>query len=215
MVFTMSEPPVVKELNSPLARELGELQLIAKDIETSYRAIDIWRAQYAPLKNMSRDQQTISLALMRDAIVQFVGCFDKNSEYSLRKEAVYSTDDQLAYFKWLRDLRDSYAAHSFGPYRQCVVGINMSAPSRRIHFIDQIYRGPHTGEQLLEFIAIAGTYSANRMLELIEKLLRSLDAVTDEELNALPVARTHSVDQTEVRMSRKAFLRNRPKKSGQ
>jgi hypothetical protein len=205
----MLEPgsPILREIDSPLAKELGEIQLITQDIETAFRAIDLWRKKYAPKTAMTPKERTVCLALFRDAVVQFVGCFDKNSKYSLRKESVYTTDDQIAYFDWLQDLRDSYAAHQFGPYRQCVVGVNLSGPSRRIEYINQLYRGPNLGDQLQDFISIAGTYSAFRMKELTEKLLRSLDSVTDEELSALPIAKTHQVGLSEVRMSRAAFRR--------
>jgi hypothetical protein len=162
--------------------------LITQDLETAFRAIGVWRTNYGPLRELSRDERAVSLALVRDAVIQFVGCFDKTAEFSLVKEEVYPSDDRLAYFNWLRDLRDSYAAHKFGPYRQCAVGVDLSGPARRIRFVHQMYRGPQLGEQLEDFILIATKFAATRMLALVERLLRSLDSITDEELNALPIA---------------------------
>jgi hypothetical protein len=67
----------IRELNSPLARELAELELLLYDIESAFHQITLWRGQFAPRGSMPREEKALSLALFRDAIVQFVGCFDK------------------------------------------------------------------------------------------------------------------------------------------
>lgn len=198
---------LLRELSSPIARELAEIQLISADIEHAFRAIDIWRKKYAPMKNMTPTEMAISLSLFRDAIVQFVGCFDRTAEFPLHKEAIYKTPDEIAYFDWLHDLRDTYAAHKFGPSRQCVVGVPAEGSSRRIHFISMIYRGPphSSGVQLKDFIGMAGTFAANRMLKLIAKIQEGVNSLTDQELSEIPLAKPRPAAPSELRMSRSAF----------
>jgi predicted secreted protein len=208
----MSDPSQVRELALPLAKELGELNLICMDMETAYHAIQYWRAQYSPINAADMDDldRTIALALFRDAIVQFVGCFDRTAEFSLKAEDAYKTEGQLKYFRWLRDLRDSYAAHKFGPYRQCAVGVDVK--TRRVRFLTQLYRGPNGGDQLLHFMAKGALYAALRMKDLAERLNQVTASLTDDELNAMPIAKVHPVTESEVRMSRSAFERGRSSK---
>jgi hypothetical protein len=203
----MSDPGQVRELDSPLARELGELNLICMDMETTFLAIDLWRVKYVPMKDMTSTERTVALALFRDAVVQFVGCFDRTAEFSLQKEDIYKTDRELAYFAWLRDLRDSYAAHKFGPYRQCAVGVDVK--TRRVRFLTQIYRGPTTAEQLQKFVAKAAVHAALRMKGIAEQLNRQTASLTDEQLAAMPISEIHPVTNSEMRMSRSKFLRSR------
>jgi hypothetical protein len=209
----MSEPGPIRELNSPLARELAELELLLYDIESAFHQIMLWRGQFAPRLSMPREQKALSLALFRDAIVQFIGCFDKKAEFHLRKEDIYGEPGGLEFFQWLQDLRDAFAAHKFGRYRQSVAGVVVVGSERRIHFVHQIFTGHISktdSDQILLFVGRAMEHLALRIRdEIIPRLLKSLESLSDEELNALPIAQNHPVSASEVRTSRTAFQRAR------
>jgi hypothetical protein len=152
----------IRELNSPLARELAEIELLSHDVETAFYEIELWRSN-PPRASMTREERAVSISLFRDAIVQFIGCFDKTAEFSLRKEDIYKEPDELEFFQWLQDLRDAFAAHKFGPYRQCVAGVSIEEGERTVRFLRQDFTGyvSHAeSDKILDFISMTGTYLA-------------------------------------------------------
>jgi hypothetical protein len=119
------EPTPLKELKFAEAKELAELLLLQHDVQASIAAMEIWGAKYAE-KELSGEDTIIAAALFRDAIVQFMGCFDTSAQFKLRQDVVYAgVDGGPEYFQWLKDIRDAYAAHKFGRLRQAVVGANL------------------------------------------------------------------------------------------
>ena len=114
------------EMTGSLAKELAELQIIRADLKAALDTLSLWFSKYAPQTNQLSDEgRLISQSFFRDSLVMFVGCFDKTAaSTSLSETAIYgSVRGGLAYFKWLKDIRDAYAAHKFGPFRQCVAGV--------------------------------------------------------------------------------------------
>jgi hypothetical protein len=68
--------PILKEIKTPLARELAELVLLEADIKASRDAFRFWFSKYAGRKDeLTAEEYLISLSLFRDSIVLLVGCF--------------------------------------------------------------------------------------------------------------------------------------------
>src|SRR5689334_22406386 len=106
------ETASLKALDSALAKEYAENLILQQDIQNSLEAMRIWHEKYASATEP--ESRIIAQSLFRDAIVQFVGCFDKTSHYPLSVEAIYRHDPNgMASFQWFKDVRDAYAGHKF------------------------------------------------------------------------------------------------------
>ena len=207
--------PILKELTTPLARELGEYTLLKNDIEESFRVMKLWFEKYAGRKKheLTKEEELIALSLFRNAVIMFVGCFDESAEVSLSASAIYGSKvGGMEFFKWLKDIRDSYAAHKFGPLRQCPVGVLMDETGNILgggHQI-QIYAGPvaSSKELILSFISVAGRFIERKVAELATQLLQDAKKMSAVELAALKAARVYDVPPHQYRTSREAFLRS-------
>jgi hypothetical protein len=203
----------MKELATPDAKELAEMFLLQQDLASSFQAMKLWHERYWRKENPTPEDTLIANSLFRDAILQFIGCFDRTAQYRLSVQDVYkSTQGATEYFSWLQDIRDAYIAHKFGPDRQCAVGVFSDSKGTVIsigHFVS-VYAGPSEGARdLIEFIAIAGRYLNSRIEDLHAQVLAAAKAMSKEDLNALPIARAYGVGPNDTRMSREKFKRSR------
>jgi hypothetical protein len=143
---TTPDPSALRETNLSIARELGEMHLIHTDLINSLISLSTWSDEYTDHKNPTPTTEAIADSLFRDGINQFVGCFDSKNAYPLVVENVYPAVEGVAvYFRWLRSLRNSYAAHRHGSARQCVFGV-MINPETGDYLgmgnLNATYRGP-------------------------------------------------------------------------
>jgi hypothetical protein len=213
--------PILKEISTPLAKELAEFALLQNDLKASHDAFALWFTKYAGRHHqLTAEEVLISQSLFRDSLVMLTGCFDKTAPLSLSASDVYgSTKGGLAYFKWLQDIRDSYAAHKFGPFRQCVTGVMVTdagvilGAGRTI----RIYGGfvVEAKDDVLSFIRIAERYVQKRVGDLSRQLADSARAMSAAELAALKPAQTYEVLPHEIRSTREKFRRSpRPGNDG-
>jgi len=110
-------------------------------------------------------------SLFRDAIVQFVGCFDRGAEHPVDEKVVFSQVERGAeYIAWLKDIRDSYAAHRFGTLRQCVAGVMIDKAGAIVgvgHIAQQGYPfGKEEEEQMLRCMSVVGTHLEAKVKDL-------------------------------------------------
>jgi len=201
----------LKLIGSPTATELEEMHLILHDLQQASRAMKVWAKKYAPREGgMDDETQLISMSMARDAIVQFVGCFDNKAKIKLSAEEVFAhIEHGVSFFNSLKDIRDSYAAHRFGPMRQCVAGVVVSSDGKMVgpgHLMQQLFPmdDEHVGPFLI-MIEAAGKFAAKRCDELADKLKAEASAMTLDALAALPVARTTAPSAEQIRMSRERF----------
>jgi hypothetical protein len=135
-----SSESALKALNTPLAKEYAENLLLQADMRRSLDAMECWERRFAGASDL--EDRLIGASLFRDAIVQFVGCFDKSAQFPLSAEAIYGADPSgLASFQWFKDTRDAYAGHKFGAQRQCVVGVVVKNSQRGFGHLVANYRG--------------------------------------------------------------------------
>ena len=206
----------MKEISTPAASELAEYILLQSDIKAALSMMTLYFEKYAGKKDLPEQERYLVLSIYRDAITNFIGCFSPakgTTGVYLDADVVYaSAKNGLSYFKWLKDIRDSYAAHRFGPYRQCVVGIVPNAGNAVIGTgnLQMIYSGPVPDGKgdMLSFISVAAKYVDAKIRELGAVVLEEARQLTPEQIAALPVATVRPVDDPgNVRISRAAFQR--------
>lgn len=206
--------PVLKEITTPLARELAEYTLLHKDLQAAHEAIALWFAKYMSRQaELTPEEVLIAQSLFRDSIVMFVGCFDNTAPCRLVASDIYQKPNkELEYFEWLKDIRDSYAAHKFGPLRQCVVGVMVDENGAIVGAGNstRIYAGPvgETKDDLLSIVNIAGSHVEKKILELSNQMTTAALAMSPAELAALKPGITHDVEPHQVRISRDKFRRS-------
>ncbi|WLA53183.1 hypothetical protein [Bradyrhizobium diazoefficiens] len=175
----------------PVATELAEMLLTKNDLKNSLLSFSIWVERYAAGQGDEKDR-AINGSLFRDGVTQFVGCFDSKNAYPLVVETVYPNTDGVApYFRWLRDLRNSYTAHRHGSARQCNVAAVVQPETGK--FLGQselfaVYTGPSADghSQLLAVVAQALRYAETKIAELKQQFIAEASAIAPEKLLALP-----------------------------
>jgi len=204
----------LRELTSPLARELAEYTILRNDLHDSFQMMKLWFEKYAGQQdNQTAEERLIALSLFRESIILFVGCFDESARTHLSASDIYKDEDGgMVFFQWLKDIRDTYAAHKFGPLRQCVVGVILDDSGRLIGtgHQHQLFAGPVAEQKasLLSFIRLADPFLKAKIKEIGKQLVEAVNAMTPAELANLKIARTHPVDAPKIRTSRESFLRS-------
>jgi hypothetical protein len=82
---------ILKKLDTPLAKELAENYILRDDMRTSIATLTLWTEKFAEIPT-GTESGLIGQSLFRDAIIQFVGCFDKTSPFPLSAKAIYGID---------------------------------------------------------------------------------------------------------------------------
>jgi hypothetical protein len=205
----------MRELNTQAAKELAEYILLQSDLKTALSMMALYFDKYAGAKDIPEQEQDLVLSIFRDAITNFIACFDpiKGAKgIHLDRDVIYGkTNGGLEFFAWMKDIRDSYAAHRFGPHRQCLVGVILGSDGKVIGtgHMKMIYSGPIADAkgEMLSFISIAGKYVDSKIRELGEMVVKEANLLTAEQLAALPVAQIRAPDPGDIRTSRAAFQR--------
>jgi hypothetical protein len=200
----------IRELSIPLSYEISEYLIIREDIETSIKSIRLWFDKYPFSSSKDGDRKLISQSLFRDSIVMFVGCFDKNAKVALASSEVYSMHDgSLQYFHWLKDIRDAYAAHKFGPLRQLTAGVVIDRQGSfiKISYDWYFYAGPKRSQrdQMIQLMLKAGQFVQDRINKLGVQLEDYAKRLSNEERLKLSEPLFHSPNANEIRTSRARF----------
>lgn len=206
----------LRALESPTEVELSETLLLLQDTRQGFAAMKLWFRKHAPEEGVqpAPEDDLIADALFRDSIVQFVGCFDRGAEHPLDEKVVFAqVEGGAEYIAWLRDIRDSYAAHKFGTLRQCVAGVVVDAAGTVVgvgHLAQRGYPfGKEQEDQMLRCMSVVGRHLEAKVKDLEANLLAEANALKPEELLKLPNARTYATGSDEIRMSRKKLKNKR------
>lgn len=200
----------LKILNSEIEIELSEALLLLHETRQCLAAMKLWFNKYAVEDGIqpSSDEQILSDALLRDTIIQFVGNFDRTTKHALDENEVFAdVEGGVDYISWLRDIRDSYAAHKFGVLRQCVAGVivdEMGALKGPGHLM--MHGSPVSKNQegqMLSCINIVRQHLEAKVTDLEGKLLAKAECYSPQELLGLQSAKTYAPNSDELRMSRK------------
>ncbi len=190
------------------ALELAEWYIILGQLETSIRNIVLLQERYSRLPMGGKDHSTAE-ALYRDAVIQFVGCFGEEKKFKLSKQELYEKvpggSEAIAY---LQDLRDTFAAHNFGPQRQCFVTADIGPSGKlRLRHTRLTYSLPLSTvyEDYIRIFEIARSATKSKVEVLQRRLLDHLHSIGPEGINLLQPAEVRTPGPTEMRMSRRGF----------
>jgi hypothetical protein len=201
----------LKALDNALAKEYAEYLILQQDMRTSLETMKLWHGKYASATEP--EDQIIAKSLFRDAIVQFVGCFDKTSKYPLSAEAIYGHDPNgMSSFQWFKDVRDAYVGHKFGAWRQCVVGVIERDGQRGVGHIRATFRGQkkEDGDQLRGFMQTAAAYLDANVDRLHEAVKKNVEAMKPDEIASLNDASARTLKMPEARFTRADLNRDKP-----
>ena len=208
----MLETPLpVREMRSPLSRELSELILLHADLQQAIEALKLCRDRAAPPDESPSATQLIQTALMRDAITLFVGCFESGVPFSIDPNDVYGGQNGgMEYFLWLKKLRDTWTAHRLGPQNQAAVGIVIEPGTGRIVQISNMvfrYCGPRLDEKHspIDFMEIALRHVNSRLKDTYQRFEAEAESLSPRQRLSLPIAKTFGFGPDEVRLGRKKF----------
>lgn len=197
----------MKRVESSDAVELGELTLIVSHIEGAILNLRLYEGD--DLDRLPDGAgPAVRAALFRDAVIQFVECFGKAPK--LDKAAIYgAVAGGPAYFQYLLDLRDNYAAHNHGPLRQCEVVVALAPIDEGGGVIGQgefalTYSGPKQADvpAMRSFLSLALRTAALRVEQLQELISTSVGQLTTEQLDSLPNASIRPPRPDAIRTSR-------------
>ena len=184
------------ELAFPEARLLTELWVLEANVKHSVTALKLLHDNYCHDTSNDEEGRTIAAALYRDAIVQFMSCFDfkKNKRgVLLDSDEVYSSvDGGSEYFKMIKDTRDAFAAHSFGMLRQLLLGVYLDDSGKIGGFerLNVSFTVP-TKEGVVEcikFMSFTGSALVKKINDLGLIVKAKAEAMSLEELATLKTA---------------------------
>ncbi|MDP2008794.1 MAG: hypothetical protein Q8K11_01330 [Phenylobacterium sp.] len=197
-----------RELATPEALELAEWELISYDLDICLRNFSLLVERY-DLPIRSEEDRAIFEALYRDAVVQLMGCFT-NKDAKLSKDEVGAGlkggKESIAY---LQDLRDTFAAHNFGPQRQCYILALPEAKPGQIGFtpLRVVFSlpVPEVMPDYVKLVEVAKRIVKRKTDVLRDAVLRQVLVMGLEGINALPPYDLVMPENDELRMSRKGF----------
>ena len=202
---------ILRELDFPAARLLAELNLTRHTANEAMKTLALLYERYSLDEGAETgpNRDIIAGCLFRDSIVQFVGCFGKAKKGQLTDEIYAAESGGLEYLQWLRDLRNSYAAHAHGPQRQSSVS---ALPDRQpgedvIHFGLQIYQGPERDAlpDMIEFIRVGIAALDEQIKTVTANVIAQINLMPPEAIKRLPAATFTAPHPGQLNISRSAF----------
>lgn len=202
-----------RRLNHPEMDLIEEAYLIQNDLRGCIDTMQIWYHEYANLPNPDRKQIAIGGALFRDAIVQFIACFDKGAPYYLDEAELYGSDPaKMEGFKWMHNIRTAYAAHRYGAFRQCCVlafrGFDVDFSGLGPIFNSYRWPQPDEGSQgMIHLMMMALEHIDAKIKTLHDKLFAVVQTLTKEEFENLPIGKAYMLPPEKERISRRDIQR--------
>ena len=188
-------PFLAKRLNSSVANEHAEMQIIEKCATEATAAFRLYFERKKRGHFLNEDDDLINIALFRDGVIQIMNCFNtkssKRSEALIPSEVFQGIDNWEVDYKFLHDYRDSFAAHKFGPLRLAHnVGYFRQANFKLRAIVKLIYTD--TGmdatseDALMAFCGIVLAHISERIDNLQKLLENETKLLSSEEVKSLP-----------------------------
>jgi hypothetical protein len=205
---TLMPEPVTRRLDTPEAVDVAELHLMKMDIEYCLQALAFLTASFGR-RIIGEVDFVIRQGLYRDAIVQFVACFDRSAPFHFQAEDIYFAENGgLAFFQLLRDLRDAFAAHRFGPLRQSHVGLIMPGDGTiGLRYFDRLSFPPPDSGEAIRFMGETLRHIEQRLETATSRLEDAVAKMTVAAVEALPELVVPDVSLDDIRMGREAFVK--------
>lgn len=205
-----------KALSSPLAHRMAEITMVRDELSTCLRAVQLWAGRVS--EDDDGDDAIIHDALFRDCVVQFMACFGEDQHRLNPADAFGRFEGVLEFFGWLRDVRDSYAAHRFGVLRQSVPMLVLDDNHQKlgVGHIASIYRGPSSADDkanLLFVFSLGLDYATKLSRELNRQVQLELEALSADEIERLDDARRPPMVSPEfIRMTRENYRKSKSRR---
>ncbi|MFK4498888.1 hypothetical protein ABIF86_003179 [Bradyrhizobium japonicum] len=186
------EELIMADTGLAVAEELAEMEITKFDLDCALVSLTLWTQGYRPEGSESEKERAVNGSLFRDGITQFVSCFDSKNRFPLVVETVYPNATGVApYFKWLRNLRNSYTAHRHGAARQCSIAAVVRPGTGAFLGHSKLfaaYVGPSQDghAQLLAVVSLAIRYVEAQILRLQQQFIEEASAIPPEQLLMLP-----------------------------
>lgn len=198
----------LRKLGTKLAREVSELLLLELDLTRCVQGLRLWGSIQTGDDPM---QAHASSALFRDSVIGFTACFDGAAPLNLEAEAVYGhLDGGTTYFRWLKDMRDTWIAHRIGPQRYAAYGYLIHPDTGDIVGEGRLVGVYHEPErtaagELAAFAQIAVDYTSRLLAERLPELRREVEALYPNQRLRLPSARFTAPGPDSLRVGRRKY----------
>ena len=209
-VLVTDLPAGDRVFSSAEAVSLAEAYLMEADLQKSLKNMLLVIGKY-PLIAGSDDERAIAEALFRDAVVLFIGCFGQGL-HELSKETVFApVRDGLKDFAYLKDMRDTYAAHRFGPARQTFVVVRKTGNEWGFVPMNLLYSVPNVNllPKFADLVRAAIAAAAAKVAALTPVVQKQLFDIGPDGIERLAPLAARTPDLHELRMSRSAFREGR------
>lgn len=194
---------------SPLANEVSELILIKRDLEY---CVAVFRLFGLIAEDESHaNNKLAATSLYRDGIISLMACFDESNQSSLKADAVYAgLENGMQYFRYLKDLRDTWIAHRFGPTRFATYGFLIDPKTGEIEgygdfVVESILAEKSQAQQLTMFARHAFTFAEQLTNRKIEALKLEAISLYPSQRKKLPDAQFRTPSSSEFRVGRRKY----------
>ena len=209
MVSMLQAP--MRRLDTRTGRLFAEWQLLLHDLESCREVVLLWQAKSQEEKTPTNKVLVASLG--RDAVVQFMACFDEATEVRLDANELYApprTCGGIEYFRWLSTLRDTWIAHRHGVSRQIYTAIFVAEDTGTVHGVGEssaiiasyVYA---EGDSFLPVIDIALAHATHQVEQYEQAVWAEVESMTPDQRLALPLATTVIPNNRVRRMGRKKY----------
>lgn len=212
----------LRHISSPAASKLAEMILIHCDLKNVLNICYIIIERYSETEKENSEDTLVGLSLFRDCVVQFIACFGSNPQKHLDKNSVYQEEHPsfLEFFQIVLDIRDTYAAHNFGPLRQCIVGavsIPREPGAEPVFVVGHVAMVPSVPERdwmmdFVKLVEIAERFADQSIRILSDEVFDTIKSTPCEEIMALPDVLLSNPDGS-LRMTRERFSGNLSRKN--
>ncbi|MGB6119670.1 MAG: hypothetical protein WBF87_15760 [Mesorhizobium sp.] len=213
-VIDMKSEMPLRKISTPLAIEASELLLLQADLGECIEGFKLWSVM---MSGEAPEQKRAATALFRDSVIRLTSCFDNESQFNLSVDEVYgSTDGGPEYFRWMKDLRDTWIAHRNGPQRFAVYGHFINPETGDIigeGTLLALYQPPNPDEaQMARFTQIALLHVERRLEEIIPKLRAEVEAIHPRTRLKLEVATAMPPGPGRMRVGRRKYENTIPQR---
>lgn len=196
-----------QEFSSPEAIALSEAYLLENDLTTSLKNILLIIDRHKYLHE-SPEEMCLAEALYRDAVVQFVGCFGRKPNQLSKERVLGGIEGAMESMSYLEDIRDSYAAHRFGPTRQnfiVVVPMDGGGFGFKSFRLTLCVPAENVLPAYVDLINVALVAAKARIAELHEVVRLQLAELGSEGIAKLPGLKVRTPGADELTMTRTDF----------
>lgn len=181
----------IREISFPAARELAELRGVIADLEYVVHAT---KKQLELLSQPEHDEVVVR-ALYTAALITYARCFTDGKRWKLDVSIYESFEGEpVVVHRQLMDTRNKHLAHSVNAYEDYRSGAVLAPNGTEVIGVAYLHTSRATDDlqgvdQLRRLASAAGTYLMNVAKELESEVLKTAQAMSVAQVEALPPLR--------------------------